>query len=358
MRVIKIGPIHSVFEAPFVINVKGGGKKITDVEINIGFGHRGIEGLALQRSFDKVLHLIERTCGLCSHTHSLCYCQAVEKIAEIKVPERALFIRTIISELERLHSHLFWMDTVSETLEFHLFGEHILEIREGVMKVLEAMTGNRVMFSINKIGGVRRDIENEKQILRLLDELEKPINKLYETFDCNTEILEKTKEKGILIYEKARDLGVVGPTAEASGVTTDIRKDAPYAAYSQLEFKQFTCEEGDAYSRIIIHFWEIFESINVIKQAFEKIPTGIISASNSDNLVIPIGEAISRVEAPRGELFYYVASDGSEIPKRVRIRVPTYANLPAVKWMLKDENIENLSLVLASIDPCFACTER
>lgn len=355
-KIIKLGPFHTTFEAPFVLKFKTEQNIIKDCDIEIGYSHRGLEGLAMKRPYIQVLELVERSCGLCSHTHTLAFCQTVEKIAGITPPRRAQFIRVIVAELERLHSHLFWLSSVYHILGFSNITNSVLQLREGVMKILEAISGNRVMFSINIFGGVRKDIHSEQDILKLIDELKKPADELYEIFDTNLEILEKTKNIGVLKKEDALLYGVVGPTAEASGIKRDVRKDAPYEVYSEIEFQQFVQEEGDAFSRIIIHFWEIFESIKVIEQAVKKMPKGKIKVSGE--IRIPPGEAVGRVEAPRGELFYYVRSDGSNIPKRVKIRVPTFANLPATRLMLLGENIKNLDLVLASIDPCFSCTER
>lgn len=355
-KIIKIGPIHTTFEAPFLLKIKTEKNIIKDCDIEIGYSHRGIEGLAMKKPYIQVLELVERSCGLCSHTHTLAFCHAVEEIANITPPRRAQFIRVIVAELERLHSHLFWLSSVYHILGFSDIVSSVLQLREGVMKILEAISGNRVMFSLNTFGGVRCDIKSEKDILKLLDELKRPAEKLYEFFDCNIEILNKTKNIGVLKKEEGILLGVVGPTAEASGIKRDIRKDDPYEVYNEIEFAQFTREEGDAFSRIIIHFWEIFEIIKVLEQVIKKMPTGKIKVQGE--VKIPIGEAVSRVEAPRGELFYYVRSDGSNVPRRVKIRVPTFANLPAVRLMLLGENIKNLDLVLASIDPCFSCTER
>ncbi len=355
-KIIKIGPIHSVFESPFIIKLKQEDNIISDVEIEIGYSHRGIEGLSLQKTFLQTLELVERSCGLCSHTHTCCYCQAIEKLAQIKVPKRAQFIRVIISELERIHSHLFWASLVSNTLGFEAFKNHILTVRETIMEISEMISGNRVMFAINAFGGVRRDINDPKSIIKAIDKLKKPAEKLFEIFDASTEITEKTKDIGILDKKIAQNLGVVGPTARTSGIKKDIRKEAPYDAYRYLEFQDFIYEAGDTFSRILIHFKEIFESIKIIEQAIKNLPPGEII--NPLKGSIPKGEATARVEAPRGELFYFVASDGSDKPRRVKIRVPTFANLPAVRYMLKEEKVENLNLVLGSIDPCFSCAER
>ncbi len=353
---ITIGPDYPIIQESIKVNVKTEGDIIYDVDIEIGFAHRGIEALILKRNFWQVLEIVERICGLCSHTHALAYSLSVENLAKIKVPMRAQFIRTIIAELERLHSHLFWIDAVSKTLEFELLAEYILEIREGIMDILETISGNRVMFSINTIGGVRRDIKNPKQILKMLDRLKVPMDSLYKTFDCNTQILDKTKGIGILSHKKAKELGVVGPTAEASGISNDIRKEAPYAAYNQIKLKPTVLSEGDAYSRIIIRFWEIFESIEILQQLVKKMPNGSVAAPEIS--VLPSGCGIGRVEAPRGELIHFLISGGSKIPERLKVRPPTFANLPAVREMLVGDKKENMNLILASIDPCFACTER
>ncbi len=355
-RRITIGPDYPIIQESIKVNIKTKRNNIYKVDFEIGFAHRGIEALVLKRNFWQNLEIVERICGLCSNNHSMAYCMAVENLAEVKVPLRAQFIRTVIAELERLHSHLFWIDAVSKTLQLELLSEYILEIREGVMNILEDISGNRVMFSINTIGGVRRDIENPKQILEMLNKLKLPMDGLYKIFDSNIQILEKTKKIGILSYKDAKELGVVGPTAEASGISNDIRKKAPYAAYKQIKFKPTILSDGDAYSRIIIRFWEIFESIDMLKQLVKNMPNGSIAVPEISSL--PAGYGIGRVEAPRGELIHFLISNGSKVPQRLKVRPPTFVNLPAVRKMLIGEKKENMHLILASIDPCFACTER
>jgi len=355
-KIIKIGPIHSIFESPFIINLKEEQGVIQDVSCEIGFSHRGLEGLALKKDWYQVLELVERNCGLCSHTHASCYCQAVEKLAQIKIPPRAQFLRSLMAELERLHSHLYWLDSVTETLNLHPFSPHIINLREGVMRLLEIISGNRVMFSINTLGGVRRDLEDKKLALKIVEEFKEQSQKLFETFDTNAHILAQTIDRGILTNQEALELGVVGPIARASGLSCDVRKIAPYDAYPHLSFNEYLHQEGDAFARILIHFQEIFEGVELIEEIIQKMPAGPLKVPGK--IKVPAGQAIGWVEAPRGELFYFVASDGSDIPQRVKIRVPTFANLPALRYMLKGERRENLNLVLATIDPCFSCLER
>lgn len=357
-KLIKLGPKETAFEEPFVVHLETVNGRIKDVDIELGFLHRGIEKLATKKNFYQNLGLVERICGYCSFTHSLAYVGAVEDSQGIVPPERALYIRTIVAEIERLHSHLLWTDLVTESLGFEPFSGHLANIREGILDMLVKITGGRIMYEINTIGGVLKDIGETKELIKQVDYLVEISKKVKDIFEKAKEIKENTKNLGVLSKEKAIEIGVVGPTARSSGVKIDVRKDAPYASYDKVQDKKYIIfKEGDCYSRIYIHFLEIEESLNIIKKSLTEIPSGPFCLSGG-RFFPQIGEGIGRVEAPRGELFHYVLCDSGDNPKRLKVRPPTYVNLQALRYMLIGEQRERATTIIASIDPCFSCTER
>lgn len=357
-KIIKLGPKQANFEEPFIVHLETKNNIIKNVEIEIGFLHRGIEKLASQKNFYQNLGLVERICGYCSFTHSLAYVEAVENLCDIKAPLRARYIRTIIAEIERLHSHLLWADLVTEKLGFEPISGHIVHFRESVLDLLEKLTGGRIMYEINTIGGVLKDINEDSDILRQIDWLKDIAIDIKEIFEKNKEIKKNTKGLGVLSKEKALKLGVVGPTARASGVKIDVRKDAPYAAYKEISNKKYiVLKDGDCFSRIYIHFLELIESLEIITQALLSLPQDSLKVPGGQ-IFVPSGYGIGRVEAPRGELFHFILTDSGDTLKRLKVRPPTYMNLPALKEMLIGEKRELAGTIIASLDPCFSCTER
>ena len=357
-KTIKLGPKQTSFEEPFIVHLETKNGKIKGVEIELGFLHRGIEKLATQKNFYQTLGLVERICGYCSFTHSLAYVQAVEDVAEITPPIRARYIRTIIGEIERLHSHLLWMDLVTEKIGFEPISDHIVHLREGVLAILQLLTGGRIMYEINTIGGTLKDIGETQDIRHQIEWLTEVARDINELFGKDKEVKANTKELGILSKEKALKLGVVGPTARASGIKIDVRKDFPYAAYREAQNPHYiTLGGGDARSRIKMRFLEVLESLETIRRALTSLPKGPIKVPGG-RIFPPIGEGIGRVEAPRGELFHFVLTDSGNNPKRLKVRPPTYVNLQALPEMLKGEKKEDAQTIIASIDPCFSCTER
>jgi NADH-quinone oxidoreductase subunit D len=284
----------------------------------------------------------------------------VEDITKIETPRRAKYIRTIISELERIHSHLLYLGLEAEKTKVEDLFMRIFSERERVMDIFESLSGNRVHYGILELGGVRRDINKKKaaMITGALDEIESEMEKIEVAFEKSPLIKKTTEGKGILTLEEARKLDVVGPNARASGLSLDIRKLDPYAAYPEIDFDIITQSEGDVKARLMVRIGEIFESSRIIRKLLNNIPRGPIAVPV---LEVPKGEAVGRAEAPRGENMYYVKSNGSLYPERVKIRTPTLANLVALKPMLMGEAMTEtatLRTIVASIDPCFSCTDR
>jgi Ni,Fe-hydrogenase III large subunit len=357
-KIIKLGPKQTAFEEPFIVEYKVKNGIVRDVDIKLGFLHRGIESLSTKKNFYQDLGLVERICGYCSFTHSLAFVQAVEDVAGITPPKRALYIRTIVAELERLHSHLLWLYLSVNDIGFQEASKYLTQLREGILSMLMRLTGGRIMYEINTFGGVLKDV-SDLSLLKGEAEVYCDISKrLVKLFEKNRNIIKKTKGMGKLSREKAVELGVVGPTARASGVKIDVRKDDPYAAYGEvLDKEHIILFGGDVYSRIYLRFIETAESFDIIERAIDNMPSGDIILPGG-RLFVPIGEGIGRVEAPRGELFHYVKANSEDHPERVKVRPPTYVNLPSVREMLIGAKREDASRIISSIDPCFSCTER
>jgi membrane-bound hydrogenase subunit alpha len=355
---IPIGPQHPALKEPesFLVALKG--EKITDFVVRLGYNHRGIEKACEERSYIQDIYLTERICGICSHTHSTAFVQAVEEIAGLVMPKRALYIRTIIGELERVHSHLLWLGVAGHEIGFDTLLMYTWRDREVVMDILADITGNRVNYGINTIGGVRRDISagQIKDVLTGLKKLEERTKYYIDIATKETTIIKRLSGVGILSKHDALKLGAVGPTARASGVDRDTRRDDPYAAYAELDFKVITDDHCDVYGRTLVRCGELMESYKMIRQAVNNMPEGPLTIKAPRK--IPAGEAVSRYEAPRGECMHYVKANGTEKPERVKVRAPTLANVQCVAKMLEDRQLADLPIVIAAIDPCFSCTDR
>jgi len=355
--VIPIGPFHPLQEEPELFLLEVDGETVTDIEVRIGYNHRGIEKISESKTYDQVTFLIERICGICSTSHPIAYVQAVEEIVGCEVPERALYIRSIIAELERLHSHLLWVGLAGHFLGYNTVWMWAWKYREPVLDILELLTGNRNHYAMMKVGGVRRDIppQNIEPTMKMLDELEEKIDLLTKAVLDDPVLHRRLKGIGILTPKDIHDYSAVGPTARASGVAIDVRRDHPYGAYDRVDWKVITTESGDVFDKAVVRLLECFESIKIIRQCLERMPEGEIDAGVKE---IPAGEGIGHAEAPRGETFHYVRSDGTNRPIRHKVRAPTYVNLPTCKASVVGEDIADATIILAAIDPCYCCTER
>ncbi len=353
-EVMKIGPYHPLNLEPEIYEVTMRNGKIIDVGIEQGYTHRGIERLMESKSLSQDVLLAERVCGLCSQAHSTAYCQAVEKIFGAEIPQRANYIRSLVFEMDRLHSHYMWFVLLFHALhdDGHLI--QVLDTRERLMDLLEPICGNRVHFSINNLGGVRRDVSGGilVKVKTLTDDLTKLSDDIMKALK---DAAPKLSGIGLLPKDKARAYGVVGPVSRASGIKSDIRKDDPYAAYQEVDFDVPTENGCDVFSRALVRARETFESIKLVRQLIDRMPEGEIRAELGKP---PVGEDFSRVEAPRGELIYYARLNGTNYPERIKLRPPTYVNNPAVVEMLVGEKLANLPPILESLDRCISCTNR
>lgn len=356
---IPMGPYHPALEEPYKLDLICEGETVIDAKLHIGFNFRGIEHLAETRNYIQVIALMERVCGICSNIHTLTLCQAMEGLTGQTPPPRAQYIRVVIAELERLHSHVLWAGIASKLMGFKTMFMTCFEIREKIMDVLAAISGNRVNYSMNRIGGVNRDIEDPLAMLGMIEQLEGEMMKtVIPIFTTSSTARSRCAGIGVLTHDKAISCGVVGPTARASGLGQDLRRAAPYAAYSELDFDVPVEQAGDVRARLFVRALEIMQSCQILRQALTKMPPGEIS-TNDEKFKFITGTATSRVEAPRGEVMYSVSwKEGSRNPSRVHVRTPTFANMPAVRWMVKGARLADTPLIQASIDPCYSCTDR
>lgn len=356
---IPIGPYHPALEEPIYAKLYTEGEIIKDAEVHIGYNHRGVEKLATQKNFIQTLALVERVCGICSHSHPFAYCLAIEEIAGMEVPKRGQYIRIITAELERLHSHFLWLGLAAHIIGFDSVFMFAFNAREKVMDALEMLSGNRVNYAMNIIGGARRDIDENKKaaLLKMLDEMQSANDSLKKIFVNDKTVALRTKGVGVITKEDAVNLGIVGPHMRASGIEYDVRVNDPYSSYEDFDFKIATHPDGDVFSRVVVRALENDESIKIIRQALGKLPEGPINLGVKIPRV-PAGEFISRVEAPRGQLVYHVVTDGGQNNYRVSIHVPTFRNAASVTHMLKGNTVADASIIIACIDPCFSCLDR
>lgn len=357
--IVPIGPYHPALEEPIHAKLYTEGEVIRDAEVFVGYNHRGIEKLATERNAIQTLVLVERVCGICSHSHALTYAMCVESINGLEVPKRGQYIRVITAELERLHSHFLWLGIACHIIGHDSMFMHIWDERELVMDLLEKMTGNRVNYAMVTIGGARRDISDElrRELLEACDKLKAPLDRITEIALTDKTIAMRTKGVGILTREDALRMGAVGPHARASGVKIDVRKDAPYSSYEDFDFDIPVVDSGDVFARVVVRALECYESIKIIRQALETLPDTPINLGNK-LVKIQEGQMVARHEAPRGQLSHMVVGDGGFNNHRVSIHVPSYKNTPTVPHMLRGNTVADAGLIIASIDPCFSCLDR
>ncbi len=355
---IPFGPQHPALPEPVHFTIRLEGETVTGVDLFLGYNHRGIEKGFEQRDFLKNIYLAERVCGLCGHSHSSCFVNGMEQIMGTSVPERAQYIRTLVFELARVHSHYLYAAMCAYELGYDTLFHLLFRDREAVMEILEEITGNRVHYTINTFGGVRRDFRMNGGIRERLDLLEKRMHESVKYFNRESSIVKRTRGRGRLSHRDAVELGIVGPNARASGVSTDTRKDDPYFCYDDLKFRVVAGNGGDILTRINMRLNETLESLKMVDRIVEKMPKGPLKVPVNFSKISD-AETLSRVEAPRGELVYYIKTlKGKMGPERVKIRTPTYATLNAVPALLKGLQLADVSIAIMSIDPCMSCTDR
>lgn len=358
--VVPFGPFHPTLDEPAHFRLYVEGEMVRGCEYRGFMAHRGIEKLAESvMSYNDIPILAERICGICGCVHSVAYTQAVEAAAALRPPPRAEYIRTILLELERLHSHLLWVGLACHIVGFDTLFMQAFRIREPVMWIAEKITGNRKTYGLCVVGGVRWDITPElrAELGQVLNKLEAEWQPVVGAVSRDKNIQKRTQGVGVADRNVVKNAGAVGPVARAAGVEIDCRRDHPYAAYDRVDFQVITGHGCDVWSRVVVRMKEVFESIAIIRQCLEKMEPGPLQLEIKDEL--PVGRiGLSSVEAPRGESHHFVITGESNRPRRWRVRAPTYQNLQAVPAMIRDQQIADMTISLGSIDPCFSCTDR
>ena len=359
-RLVKIiiGPQHPALLEPEKFAVMVDGETVTKVEPRLGYVHRGIEKTTESRTYLQDVYLVERVCGICNACHAYGFVAAVEKILKIQAPPRAQYLRVIALELNRLHSHLLTLGHAGLEIGYETLFQYFWRDREPIMDLIELTSGNRVYGSLMTIGGVRRDLipTDVPKIRSVLTDLRGKLPFYRKIYEEEPTIRLRMKDVGILSREDALKLSVVGPVARGSNVDIDIRKDQPYETYGEIPFKVIVHDTCDTWARMNVRMDEIEESVKIIEYALDHMPSGPFRIDVSRT--VPAGEAICCVEAPRGELFYYVRSNGTDMPERVKIRTPTFANIPSFLKTAIGESIADVPANFVSLDPCFSCTDR
>lgn len=358
-QIIPVGPYHPLQEEPEFFKLHVDGEKVVKLEIEIGYNHRGIEKLAEGLSYDQIPFLVERVCGICSTSHPFACVNAIEDVGGFEIPDRAKYIRSFIGELERIHSHLLWLGLAGHFLGYNTVWMWAWKNREPVLDCFELITGNRNHYAMLKPGGVRRDIEDEDipVAMRILDGLEKPTIMFAKIAMADPVLQARLKNVGVLTYQDCVELGALGPTSRASGVPWDTRKNHPYAAYGMVEWDVVTTENGDVFDKVIVRVLEILESVKICKQCLNKLRE-VKDGIDANLKEIPPGEGVGLHEAPRGEVFHYVRSDGTNRPIRYKIRAPSFMNVPTNHRAVVGYTVSDATITLAAIDPCYCCTER
>lgn len=355
--VIPIGPFHPIQEEPEFFQLTVEGETVVDVDVRISYNHRGIERLCQDLTYDQIPFLLARICGICSASHPMAFCQAVEDLCYTEVPLRGRYLRAIICELERIHSHLLWVGLAGHFIGYNTVFMWAWKYREPVLDLCERFLGNRNHYENFCVGGCRRDIPSEAipEIHKVMAELDKHLDMLTKAVLDDPVLKVRLGGVGILTEEEARRWCATGPTTRGSNVAIDVRRDEPYSIYDLIDWDVQVRPEGDVFAKTVVRLLEIIDAVKIIRQCLDQIEPGEIRAEVRE---IPEGEGIGRAEAPRGETFHYVCSDGTNYPVRYKVRAPTYVNLPSFKASVVGQELADAMLTVAAMDPCYSCTER
>jgi NADH-quinone oxidoreductase subunit D len=350
--IINMGPQHPSTHGVLRVKLRLDGEKVVGSECIIGYLHRGVEKIAEHRTYAQFAPYVDRMDYVAAVSNGLGYCEAVEKLLGAEAPPRARVVRTILTELQRIASHLLWLgthalDIGALTPLFYCFRE-----REEILKILEKYCGARLTTHAFRIGGLQYETYDvfEQDVKRFCDDFSRRIAEYEELLTTNRIWLKRTKGVGVISAKDAIDMGVTGPVLRASGVKWDIRKAMPYAAYSQYEFEIPTGQGGDTYDRYLVRLEEMRQSRRICLQAIENIPSGPIMARIGKVLKPPPGEVYHSIEAPKGELGYYIVSDGTVQPWRTRVRPPSFVNLQAFDKMVRGHLVADVVAIIGTID--------
>ena len=350
--ILNMGPQHPATHGVLRVILKLDGEKVLGLECIIGYLHRGVEKIAENRTYAMFNPYVDRMDYVAAVSNGLGYCEAVEKLLNVEAPPRANYIRVILAELNRIASHQLWLgthalDIGAMTPLFYTFRD-----REEILKIFEKYCGARLTTHAFRIGGCLYETYDgfEQDVRNFLDFVGPKINEYEELLTTNRIWVRRTRDVGVISGKDCIALGVTGPVLRASGVKWDLRKAQPYAAYKEFDFEIPTGTNGDTYDRYLVRMAEMRQSIRIIRQAVDGLPSGPIMAKVSKVIKPPVGEIYHSIEAPKGELGYFIVSDGSTQPYRIRVRPPSFVNLQALDLMCKDQLVADVIAVIGTLD--------
>jgi NADH-quinone oxidoreductase subunit D len=350
--VINMGPQHPATHGVLRVRLKLDGERVLGTECIIGYLHRGVEKIAENRTYAQFTPYVDRMDYCAAVTNGMGYVEAVEKLLGVEIPLRAQYTRMILAELQRIASHLIWLgthalDIGAMTPVFYTFRE-----REEVLKIFEEYCGARLTTHAFRIGGLQYDLYDgfERDVRKFCDYFLPKVDEYEQLLTQNRIWINRTRHVGVLSAEDAIALGVTGPMLRGSGVRWDIRKAQPYEAYDKVEFDVPVGEYGDTYDRYLVRMMEMRQSVRIIRQCVERLAPGPIFGKVGKVIKPPVGEVYHSIEAPKGELGYYVVSDGSVNPYRVRVRPPSLINLQALDKMARGSLVADLIAIIGTID--------
>jgi NADH-quinone oxidoreductase subunit D len=359
--VVNFGPVHPSTHGVFRMRTTLDGEVVVDMEPIFGYLHRGIEKLAEERTYTQVIPLTDRLDYLASMSNNLAYCLAVEKLAGIPVPERAEYIRVIMAELQRIASHLIAVGAfLNDCGAFMTPFLYMIRERERILDLFDMVCGQRLTYNYMRVGGVSQDIPEEflPAVARFIGEMPGWIDEYDRLLKENEILLARAKGVGILPKEMAINISASGPVLRGSGVQWDIRRADPYSIYDRFDFDVPIGDAGDCYDRYRVRIEEMRQSLRILEQALKDLPEGEVRSEVPHLIRPPVGEAYGHIEAPRGELGFYLVSDGSIAPYRFHVRAPTLINLTALNDMMKGWKVADLIIIFGSIDICLAEVDR
>jgi NADH-quinone oxidoreductase subunit D len=349
---LNMGPQHPATHGVLRVKLKLDGERVLGSECVIGYLHRGVEKIAENRTYAQFAPYTDRMDYVAAVTNGMGYVEAVEKLLGVEIPPRAQYTRMILAELQRLASHVLWLgthalDLGAMTPVFYTFRE-----REEILKIFEKYCGARLTTHAFRIGGLQYDLYDgfEQECLKLCDYLPPKIDEYEQLLTKNRIWINRTRGVGVLSAEDAIAYGVTGPVLRGSGVKWDIRKVQPYEAYDKVEFEVPTGEHGDTYDRYLVRMQEMRQSVRIIRQCVERLAPGPIFGKVGKVIKPPVGEVYHSIEAPKGELGYFVVSDGSTNPYRVRVRPPSFVNLQALDIMIRGHLVADVVAVIGTLD--------
>jgi len=350
--VLNMGPQHPSTHGVLRVKLRLDGEKIEGSECIIGYLHRGVEKIAEHRSYQQFAPYVDRMDYVAAVSNGLGYCEAIEKLLGAEAPPRAKVVRTILTELQRIASHLLWLGTHALDIGALTPVFYCLREREEILKIFEKYCGARLTTHAFRIGGLQYETYDgfEQDVKRFCDDFAKKVDEYEQLLTGNRIWVGRTKGIGILTKEQAIAYGVTGPPLRASGVKWDLRKAQPYAAYDQYQFEIPTRQNGDTYDRYLVRMDEMRQSRLICLQAIENIPSGPIMGKVGKVLKPPPGEVYHGIEAPKGEIGYYVVSDGTTQPYRVRVRPPSFINLQAFDVMARGHLVADVVAIIGTLD--------